>query len=58
MRQKTLIAFLLILIGIFALAYEGVTYKTREKTMDLGSLEVTAEKTKRIPIPPIVGASL
>lgn len=55
MKQNTLFAFLLIALGIAAFAYQGITYKTREKAVDLGSLQVTTEKTKHIPIPPIVG---
>ena len=55
MRQNTLLAFLLIALGIAAFAYEGISYKTREKTVDLGAVQVTTEKTKNIPIPPVVG---
>jgi uncharacterized membrane protein YidH (DUF202 family) len=55
MRQNTNFALLLIILGIAAFAYQGITYKTREKAMNLGSLQVTTEKTKNIPIPPIVG---
>lgn len=56
MRQKTIFAALLIAVGIVAFAYQGITYKTREKAIDVGSLHVTTEKTNNIPIPPIVGA--
>ena len=55
MRQNTIFAVLLIALGIVAFTYQGITYKTREKAVDLGSLQVTTEKTKNIPIPPIVG---
>ena len=56
MKQNTIFAVLLIALGIVSFAYQGITYKTREKAVDLGSLQVTAEKTKNIPLPPIVGA--
>ncbi len=36
--------------------YHGITYKTREKIVDIGSVEVTSEKTKTFPLPPVVGA--
>jgi hypothetical protein len=52
----TLIAFILIAIGIAAFAYEGITYTTREKVVDIGPLEVTADRTRTFPLPPIVGA--
>ncbi len=56
MKQNTIFAILLIALGIAAFSYQGITYKTREKAVDLGSLQVTTEKTNKIPIPPIVGA--
>ena len=55
MKQGTIIAIVLIVLGIAAFAYEGITYKTREKAVDLGPLQVTTEKTKHIPISPIAG---
>ena len=55
MKQNTIFAILLIALGLAAFAYQGITYKTREKAVDLGSLQVTTEKTKHIPLPPIVG---
>jgi len=56
MKSKTIIAIILIALGIAALAYQGITYTTREKVVDLGPIQVTAEKTKTIPLPPIAGA--
>lgn len=46
---------ILIVIGIAALAYQGITYTTREKVVDLGPIQVTADKTKTVPLPPILG---
>ena len=56
MRQNTIIAILLIAVGVAAFAYQGITFKTREKAVDIGSVHVTTEKTRNIPIPPVVGA--
>ncbi|MGZ6223028.1 MAG: DUF3185 domain-containing protein [Syntrophales bacterium] len=56
MRPKIIIAIILIALGIAALAYQGITYTTREKVVDLGPIHVTAEKTKTIPLTPIMGA--
>ncbi len=56
MRPKIMVAILLLAVGVVALAYQGISYTTREKTLDLGPLQVTTEKTNRIPLPPIVGA--
>ena len=56
MKPTIIIAIILIALGIAALAYQGITYTTREKVVDLGPIQVTAEKTKTFPLPPIVGA--
>ncbi|MGH7375095.1 MAG: DUF3185 domain-containing protein [Candidatus Rokuibacteriota bacterium] len=49
------IAIVLIAIGVISLAYEGITYTTREKILEVGPLKATAEKEKTIPLPPILG---
>ena len=56
MRPKIIMAIILIALGIAALAYQGITYTTREKVVDLGPIQMTADKTKTIPLPPILGA--
>ena len=56
MKTKTPIGIILIVIGITAFAYQGISYTTREKVVDIGPLQMTAENTKTIPLPPIVGA--
>ena len=55
MKTSTMFAIILIAIGVMALAYQGFTYTTREKVVDLGPVHVTTERTKTIPLPPIVG---
>jgi hypothetical protein len=55
MKTYTLAGIILIVIGIAVLAYQGVTYTTREKVVDIGPIQMTAEKTKTFPLPPIVG---
>ena len=56
MKTYTLTGIVLIAIGIVAFAYQGISYTTREKVVEIGPVEVTAEKTKTLPLPPIVGA--
>ena len=51
----TVIGIILIAIGIFAFAYQGFTYTTREKIVDVGPIHMTAEKTRTFPLPPIAG---
>jgi hypothetical protein len=55
MKTNTLLAIILIVVGIVAFAYQGITYTSREKVVDLGPVQVTAEKTRTFPLPPIVG---
>ena len=55
MKINTLIGIILIGIGIVAFAYQGITYTTREKIVDIGPIQMTADKEKTIPLPPIVG---
>jgi hypothetical protein len=55
MKTSTVFAIILIAVGVMALAYQGFTYTTREKVIDLGPVHVTSERTKTLPLPPIVG---
>jgi hypothetical protein len=50
-----LIGIALIALGLIALVYQGITYTTREKVVDLGPLKISAQKEKTIPLPPILG---
>jgi hypothetical protein len=50
-----IIAIVLIAIGVVSLAYQGITYTTREKVFEVGPLKATTEKERTIPLPPILG---
>ena len=50
-----LIGILLIVFGIAALVLGGIRYTTREKVLDVGPIEATAEKQHEIPLSPVVG---
>lgn len=56
MKTPAIFGILLIILGIAAFAYQSFTYTTTEKAIDLGPIQVTAEKQHTIPLPPIVGA--
>jgi len=56
MRAATVLGIALIVLGVLALAYQGVTYTTRENVIDLGPLKASVDKEKTIPLPPILGA--
>jgi uncharacterized membrane protein YidH (DUF202 family) len=50
-----IIGIVLIVVGILALAYQGITYTTHKKVLDIGPIQATKEEHNTIPIPPIVG---
>jgi len=56
MKTYTLIGIILIVLGIAALAYQGITYTTRENVIDIGPIHMTADKTRTLPLSPIAGA--
>jgi uncharacterized membrane protein YidH (DUF202 family) len=55
MKALVLIGVVLIVLGIIALAYQGFTYTTREKIVDLGPLKASVDREKTVPVPPILG---
>ncbi|HET7342991.1 MAG TPA: DUF3185 domain-containing protein [Methylomirabilota bacterium] len=57
MKPVAVIGVILIILGVAALAYQGITYTTKDKVVDLGPLKVEAQREKTIPLPPIVGAA-
>jgi uncharacterized membrane protein YidH (DUF202 family) len=50
-----LVGIVLIVVGVVALALGGFSYTKREKAVDLGPVEITAEHRKTVPLSPIVG---
>jgi hypothetical protein len=52
-----LIAILLIVLGVLALGYQGFTYVSREKVVDAGPVQVTADRERTVWIPPVVGGA-
>jgi uncharacterized membrane protein YidH (DUF202 family) len=52
-----LIGIVLIVLGVLGLAFGGFTYTTRDKVVDLGPLQVSADKQHNLPIAPIAGVA-
>jgi hypothetical protein len=50
------IGIVLIVLGLFGLAWGGFTYTTSEKVVDIGPIHATREKTHNVPLPPLAGA--
>jgi hypothetical protein len=56
MRPKTLVAGFLIALGIIAFVYQGISYTTRGRDVNIGPFHMTTEHEHHIPLPPIFGA--
>lgn len=56
MKPATWVGILLIVLGVIAFSYQGITYTKREKVLDIGPIEATTEKKETIPLPPMLGA--
>ena len=50
-----IVGIVLIVLGVIALAYGGISYTREEKILDVGPIEATAERRETIPLPPILG---
>jgi drug/metabolite transporter (DMT)-like permease len=57
MKPVAILGVILIIIGIVALAYQGITYTTKDKVVDLGPLKVETQHEKTIPLSPILGVA-
>jgi len=55
MRGMKLLGVILLVAGLAGLAWPVISYTKTEKVVDLGPIEVTAEREKHVPVPPIVG---
>jgi uncharacterized membrane protein len=51
----TLFGIALVLLGIVAFVYQGITYTSREKVIDIGPIHATADTQKTIPLSPLLG---
>jgi hypothetical protein len=55
MKPYTLVGILLILVAVAAFTYRGIRITTGAKVVDVGPLHMTAEKTRTLPLTPVVG---
>jgi len=55
MKPMTIAGVMLVLLGVLALAYQGVSYTTRETVIDIGPVQATADRERTLPIPPVLG---
>lgn len=57
MKAGVIVGIILIVLGVVALGYEGISYTTREKVIDVGPLQASVERKKTIPLSPLVGGA-
>ena len=55
MRPIAILGVVLIVFGLAALAYQGITYTSKETVIDIGPLHATADREKTLRLPPVVG---
>ena len=51
-----LAGIILIVLGVLALAYQGITYTTTKKDVDLGPIQIQHQEDHTVWLPPVVGA--
>jgi hypothetical protein len=50
-----LIGVVLIVLGVIALVYQGITYTRKEKILDVGPFKAEVKREKTIPLSPVLG---
>ena len=55
MRPLAVIGVILILIGIVALAFQTISFTTKEQVAKVGPIEATTENQHNVALPPILG---
>lgn len=55
MSGRMVLGVALIAIGVIALVYQGFTYTTQKKVLDIGPIQATKEEHHSVPVPPILG---
>jgi hypothetical protein len=55
MKPPALIGFVLIVLGVLGLALGGFSFTHKEKVLDVGPVEATADKREHLAVPPLLG---
>jgi hypothetical protein len=54
MKSGTIIGLILIVLGVVGFALGGFSFTHKEKVLDVGPIEATADDKESVPIPPIL----
>ena len=57
MKPIAIVGAFLLVFGIVALAYQGLTYTTRETVLEVGPLKATADRQHTVAIPPVLSGA-
>ena len=55
MKPIAISGIVLIVLGLAALVYGGITYTSRETVIDIGPIQATADRERTFPLPPVAG---
>ena len=55
MKPIVIAGIVLIVLGLGALVYGGITYTSRETVIDIGPIQATANRERTFPLPPVAG---
>jgi uncharacterized membrane protein len=55
MKTVTIVGIVLLILGITSSIYEGISYTTQKKLVDIGSIHATENQEHHIPLPPVLG---
>ncbi|MGB6482499.1 MAG: hypothetical protein WBE86_03320 [Candidatus Acidiferrales bacterium] len=58
MKTATVVGIALIVFALISFAYQGITYTTRKKVVDLGPIQASRTQHRTIPLPPVFGGIL
>jgi drug/metabolite transporter (DMT)-like permease len=50
------LGIILLIVGVLALSYQGFTYTTQKKVLDVGPIQATKQEHHTVTLPPILGA--
>jgi hypothetical protein len=57
MKPMVIVGGLLLVLGLVALVYQGITYTSRDTVLDIGPLHATADRQKTLPLSPVLGVA-
>lgn len=53
-----LLGGILVVLGLIGLLYGGISWTRKDKVLDAGPIEITADKKEYVPLSPIAGGVL